>query len=220
MFDKQLLHLVLLLTLLAGIVSLVSDDALAGFYIGLGSDSWLVIAIATPILHQYYVWLCWRLELYHGWISKTLGPRGFNFYCIGFTLLFVSRLVTICLLAVSNRGTLDVEPNAAYLLGIVLLIPALYLFYSVRRYFGFKRAYGIDHFDRSYASMPFVRQGIFKWTPNAMYVFGFFVLWVPGLWAMSEAALLAAAFNHLYIWVHYLCTEKPDMQRIYNSVAQ
>jgi len=28
-------------------------------------------------------------------------------------------------------------------------------------------------------------------------------------------ALLLAGFNHLYIWVHYYCTEKPDMERIY-----
>ena len=28
-------------------------------------------------------------------------------------------------------------------------------------------------------------------------------------------ALAVALFQHAYIWVHYYCTEKPDMRRIY-----
>jgi hypothetical protein len=41
------------------------------------------------------------------------------------------------------------------------------------------------------------------------------ILWVPGLWWASPAALVVALFNHLYIWVHYYATERPDMRRIY-----
>ena len=48
-----------------------------------------------------------------------------------------------------------------------------------------------------------------------MYVFGFLLLWVPGLWWTSAAALLAALFNHFYIWVHYFATELPDIRRMY-----
>ena len=48
-----------------------------------------------------------------------------------------------------------------------------------------------------------------------MYTFGFLLIWIPGLWFASTAALFAAMFNHLYIWVHYFATERPDMQRIY-----
>jgi hypothetical protein len=50
-----------------------------------------------------------------------------------------------------------------------------------------------------------------------MYVFGFCVLWVPGFWFASAAALIVALFNHLYIWVHYYSTELPDMKRIYGE---
>ncbi len=60
-----------------------------------------------------------------------------------------------------------------------------------------------------------IKQGIFKHTNNGMYVFGFFILWVPGLWLGSAAALTAALFNHVYIWVHFYATERPDMKRIY-----
>jgi hypothetical protein len=51
-----------------------------------------------------------------------------------------------------------------------------------------------------------------------MYIFGFFILWVPGLWFASVAALSVALFNHLYIWVHYFSTELPDIRRIYAEV--
>ena len=41
--------------------------------------------------------------------------------------------------------------------------------------------------------------------------------WILGLVFLSQAALLAAMFNHLYIWVHYYSTEKPDMRLIYGK---
>ena len=91
------------------------------------------------------------------------------------------------------------------------------MLYSVRTYFGFKRAYGIDHFDESYRQRPFVREGIFRFTANAMYTYGFLILWVPGLIFSSKAALIAAGFNHLYIWVHYYTTELPDIRFIYKG---
>jgi hypothetical protein len=63
-----------------------------------------------------------------------------------------------------------------------------------------------------------VKGGIFRFTRNGMYVFGFLLLWIPGLWWASTAALAVALFNHLYIWVHYHTTELPDMKRIYGAV--
>jgi len=46
---------------------------------------------------------------------------------------------------------------------------------------------------------------------------GLLILWIPGLVFASRAALLAALFHHLYIWVHYFTTEKPDLKRIYGG---
>jgi hypothetical protein len=94
----------------------------------------------------------------------------------------------------------------------------LYLMYCVGRYFGFERAMGKDHFDPSYSEKPFVREGIFHYSSNAMYRFGFLGLWIPGLLAASEPALVAALFSHLYIWVHFYCTELPDIRRIYGRL--
>lgn len=120
-------------------------------------------------------------------------------------------------LAAANAGTLPLHPLAAVTLSLLLSLPVIYLFYSLRTWFGFKRAFGIDHFDSSYRSRPLVREGIFRFTPNAMYVAGLLVLWIPGLLLRSQAALAVAVFSHLFIWGHYFCTEKPDMEYIYGS---
>ena len=132
-------------------------------------------------------------------------------------ILFIARPITIIALAIANRGNLVVNPFILYGLAAILAVPAVYATYSVMRYFGLKRAFGIDHFDPAYRDMPPVTGGIYRYTSNAMYVYVFLLLWVIGLLAAAPAALLAAFFSHAYIWVHYYCTEKPDMDYLYGD---
>ena len=87
---------------------------------------------------------------------------------------------------------------------------------SVQRQFGMQRAAGADHFDSRYREMPLVEKGIFRFTSNGMYLFGFFLFWAVAVGFNSAAALVVAAFSHLYIWVHFYATEKPDMEFIYD----
>ena len=50
-----------------------------------------------------------------------------------------------------------------------------------------------------------------------MYIYGFLILYIPGLLLLSKAALLVAIFNHIFIWAHYYFTERPDMKKIYGN---
>lgn len=214
MFERQFLHYLLLAGLLAGVGLAVALDPgmLVGEFIGLTTGAWLTLAILVPIVHQGYVWFVWRAELHHRLISRWLGAgQGFALYAIGFMILLPGRVVTLVLLALSNRGTLGIDPVVAYVLAALLAVPMLYLMHSVVRYFGLRRALGADHFSAAYRHMPLVRRGIYRYTSNGMYLFGFLVLWIVALLFRSQAALLAAAFNHTYIWVHHYCTELPDM---------
>ena len=215
-FEMQALHAVALAGLLLLTAAAADRGSISmGSLWGISSAAWLWAAVAVAIVHQVWVWLCWRLELHTQWLSRRFGDAGFRIYAGVFAVLGPSRVFLIIALAAANQGTLDVNRAAASGLATLMLIPVLYLFYSVRRYFGFRRALGADHFDRSYRDLPLVREGSFRFTRNGMYTFGFFVVWLPGLYAASQAALLAAAFNHAYIWVHYYVTELPDMRRIY-----
>ena len=166
---------------------------------------------------EVYVWLIWRIELHRRTFTSRYGVhKAFRAYAIGFTVLFVGRLISIGLLSASNQGSLAVDPRLSFLIAALITPLVLYLFYSVKKYFGVRRAFGIDHFDRNY-NEPFVKGGIFRYTSNGMYIFGLMILYLPGLLLLSPAALLAALFNHVYIWVHYYCTERPDMKVIFGD---
>lgn len=215
-FDKQIYHFLALVLLLPGVCAFLDEGARSGRMLGLPTHIWFWLSVALPIVHQIYVWLCWRIQLKYGLITRSFGDHGFTVYAVGFSVLIVCRPVLIILLSVSNRNSIVLSPAFAYVLALIFILLSGYVLYSVHTYFGFKRAYGIDHFDESYRHRPFVREGIFRFTANAMYTFGFLILWVPGLIFFSKAALIAAGFSHMYIWVHYYTTELPDIRFIYD----
>ena len=219
-FKHQQWHILILGGLLFTLCSYLETDTtvLNGDLWGISTLTWATFAILAPIIHQCYVLVCWRSELHYQGLSRLFGKNGFKFYKTGFSILAFSRPVLIVLLAISSSMTLSINPTLSSVLSGLLLIPAVYLFYSVKKYFGFDRAFGIDHFyPEEYRLKPFVDQGIFKYTRNGMYTFGFFLVWVPGFLLQSRAALLLALFSHLYIWVHYYFTELPDIKMIYKD---
>ncbi|MEX0928439.1 MAG: methyltransferase, partial [Balneolales bacterium] len=184
---------------------------------GIPTPGWFWLAAVIAVFHQVFVWFCWRMELYHSWLTRTMGEYAFSIYAAGFAILGIARVAVVFCLAISNQNTIPLDTLFLKVLALIVLIPAVYLFYSVKRFFGFKRAFGIDHFDPSYRSVPFVREGIFRFSGNAMYVYGFLLLWVPALWYASLAAIFIAVFNHIYIWVHYHTTELPDIKFLYGK---
>ena len=208
----------LLLLLLAGTGFLAKGDLLNGQLWGISTSTWFWIAVGVPVLHQITVVLLWRAELHHHKLTESLGNQAFPVFKVIFTILFLARPVSLVLLGISNSGTLGMNPALAYAVAVILFLPFAYTMYSVVRYFGVNRAYGEDHFDpTSYRNKAFVKEGMFRFTSNAMYKFGFLGLWMIGFAFLSKAVLLAAAFNHLYIWVHFYFTELPDIRHIYGD---
>ncbi len=217
-FERQLEHLVLLIALLFAVYwASRAEGVLSGSLYGLDTAFWFWLAIISPIVHQVFVWITWRAELLFFTITHAFGVRGFIYYSVVFILLLIARPIAIAFLAVSNQGSLQTDPRVLNIIALVLFIPIAYLLYCVVKYFGMERALGIDHFDVDYRDKPLVRKGIFKYVNNSMYVFGLLILWLPGLLLASKAALLAALFGHVYIWVHYFTVELPDMRYIYGS---
>ncbi|MFQ5845725.1 MAG: methyltransferase [Planctomycetota bacterium] len=180
-------------------------------------DGWFAAALAFAVLHQVWVWLCWRLELGGRRLSALLGPRAFRVYGAGFVVLVFARMGAAWVVCARTAGTLAIPPPlvlGASAVGVPLVV---WLFWSIRVHFGFGRALGQDHFDAAVRARPLVRAGIHRFLPNAMYVVGPLVLWLPALWTRSGPGLLLAAFNHAYLWVHYACTEKPDLAAMHGG---
>lgn len=207
LWSGQLVHLVALIVLLV----------MTWFvWIKIGSPFpflfWLTISV--PIAHQVYVWLTWRIELKSQAVTNSIGMK---IYLVIFFILLISRPITFLFLAWADRESLGLEMVLRTIISMAFLLPAIYAMYSVIKFFGFVRAAGADHFDEKYRNMPLVKKGMFKYSSNSMYVFAFLMFWGIAIAFDSKAALLAGAFSHAYIWVHYWATEKPDMTYLYGE---
>ncbi len=220
MLERQGLHAALLALLLAGAWALARvDGVLDGSLAGIPTGTWLAASIGTAVAHQLYVAVGWRLELHRRTFTRAFGQAGFTVFAVPFFALILTRPLLIVPLALANRGTLPLPPGAGLAISALLAVPALYASYSVVRYFGFRRAAGADHFDPAVAALPPVREGIYRWTSNAMYLHAFLWLWIPAFAWASKAALLSAGFQHAFIWVHAWCVEFPDLRRIHGPAT-
>jgi len=220
-FERQWLHALALAVGLPilWLVSMKCGCFHRGELWGISTWNWFWISVEIPIAHQVFVWFCWRTELHRGLISRIFGRHGFFAYAAVFTAFLVARFVSVTALSVASRESLPFNHFTLKLIAVVVAFPVAYLMYSVAQYFTITRAYGADHFDDAYRSKPLVRKGIFRFTSNGMYTFGLMVLYIPALWFASRPALVAAIFGHIYIWVHYFTTERPDMRWIYGTEA-
>jgi len=212
-FKHQIWHIggtIVLFYIGAQIVDLKSN---INTFLGISALSWFMIAMSVPIIHQAYVWICWRSELCWQSIGKTIG---FKAYAIIFFILGLSRFSAIVLCFV-DYGSLYKPGILAWVISIIFFIPGIYTMYSVKKYFGFLRAAGADHFDPKYRDMPFEKRGIFKWSPNAMYVFAIGIPFAFAVATGSQSMFVVATYTYISVWLHYFCTEREDFKIIYGN---
>tara|TARA_B100001123_G_scaffold59978_1_gene64798 strand:- start:89 stop:760 length:672 start_codon:yes stop_codon:yes gene_type:complete len=212
-FKKQIWHLGGTIILFYVGLQFVDLKNNTNVFLSLSTFAWFSIAMSIPLIHQAYVWISWRSELCWKSISKTIGFKG---YVIIFFILIISRLsaIVLCFL---DYGSLYTPGLFAWSLAVIIFIPGAYTMYSVKKYFGFLRAAGADHFDPKYRDMPFERRGIFKWTPNAMYVFAIGIPFSFAVATGSQSMFIIAIYTYISIWLHYFCTEKEDFKVIYGN---
>jgi hypothetical protein len=214
-FYRQIWHLLALVILIPITWALAAPALRQGAFLGIEDTTWFWLSMGIPILHQVIVWIVFRLQMGWATLSKLLGRADLIIWGFLFLPFLVARLIILFGLARTTRFSLALPGPLSYFLGVLLLLPALYTSWSVLRYFGLVRAMVGDHFRVRFRKMPMVKRGAFRYSQNAMYAFAFFLLWSIALFHQSHAALSAALFQHAYIWVHYYCTEKPDMEIIY-----
>ena len=191
----------------------VDLDTNTNTFLRISALSWFVIAMAIPLVHQVYTWICWRSELCWKSVSSSIGLKG---YLIGFFILIISRFSAVVLCFV-DYGSLYKPGLIAWILSIIVFIPGLYTMYSVKKYFGFVRAAGADHFDPKYRSMPFEKRGIFKWSSNAMYTYGLAIPFAFAIATGSQSMFIVSIYTYISIWLHYFCTEREDFKIIYGN---
>ena len=212
-FKRQIWHIGGTIVLFFIGTQIVDLDNNSSTFLGISALSWFMIAMTIPLVHQVYVWLCWRSELCWKSISNSIGFKG---YLIVFFILIISRFSAVILCFV-DYGSLYKPGWLAWIISIIIFIPGVYTMYSVKQYFGFIRAAGADHFDLKYKNMPFEKRGIFKWSSNAMYMFGLSIPFAFAISTGSESMFIVSVYSYISIWLHYFCTEKEDFKIIYGN---
>jgi len=212
-FKLQIWHIGGLIVLYYVALQIVDFETDSNVFLGISAKSWFLFSMLTPLFHQGYVWLCWRSELCWKTISQTIG---FKPYAVIMIIIGILRLSGIGL-SFADYGSWFTPGWIAWSLSMLFFIPFIYTIYSIKKYFGFMRATGIDHFDPSYKDKPFERRGIFKWSSNAMYAFAIPVFFGFAFSSGSKAMFIFAAYSLIGVWLHYFCTEKPDIKVIYNN---
>ena len=212
-FRHQIWHIGGLIVLFYVGCKIVNFENNSNLFLEINAKNWFLFSMMTPLLHQGYVWLCWRSELCWKTISRTIGFKG---YVLIFFIIAILRFFSVGL-CFADYGTWYTPGWIAWSVSVLIFIPFIYTMYSVKKYFGFTRAIGIDHFDPSYKDKPFERRGIFKWTPNAMYVFTIPIFFGFAISTGSKAMFVFAVYTYIGIWLHYFCTEKEDFKIIYGN---
>ncbi len=216
----QLLHAGLIVLLASGALSLLAADSQDREFLDLNVRQWAYCSILLAVVHQILVAVVFRLELYKGLMTRIFGDRALAVWGGVFLPLLAARPVTILIV-----GWLDQTPVTGFrsievLVAIPMILIAIMTMHSVIKYFSIRRAIGADHFDNKVIALPPVDQGMFKYTSNAMYGLVFLGLWGIALAFGSWNAFIVAFFQHVYIWVHMVLTEQPDIDRIYGRKDQ
>ena len=115
-FKHQIWHLGGIVILFYIGIQLINLESNTNAFLGIRALEWFMIAMSVPLIHQVYVWVCWRSELCWKFISNTIGFKG---YVIIFFTLIISRLSAIVLCFV-DYGSLYKPGWIGWILGLIL----------------------------------------------------------------------------------------------------
>jgi hypothetical protein len=215
--EGQPQHLLLLAMLAVAAFSLLDAPADAPRLLGLTGAGWARLSIWLAILHQVVVGAGFRLQLHHAILTRLFGPRDLAVWTAIFMPLLAARPLTLILAGWADTVPITGVRGAEVAAGLVLLVPAVWGLHSTLVHFTLRRAVGGDHFREEIRRLPPVKGGVFDLTDNGMYGIVFLGLWGIALLFGSWNALVVAAFQHAYIWVHMYTTEAPDLRRLHGS---
>lgn len=217
LFRGQLLHALAAILLASTAWALAAPSFGGGTWLGITDTGWFWATVGLCVVHQVYVWLVFRGQLGWGILTRWFGRFDLAVHAVLFIPMLVARPLLILGAGLADPTTLVLPRWVELTFGFLLLVPAVYTGWSVAQYFGIERALGGNHFRRGLREKSLVEEGAFRWTPNAMYTFAFLGLWGIAFFLGSHVALVAALFQHAFVWAHYLGTEQPDMELIYGG---
>ncbi len=216
MFRRQQYHgisLVLLLLLMGGILWV--PGLTVGRVLGVDTVTWYSITVVLVVMHHVYVWFCWRSELHYQTLTELFGSNGFTVYAVGALFFLMARPILVIVVGVANRNTLWLPDLICWILTAVLALLSTGGICTTLKNMTFQQVLGVDHFYENITKRGLTEEGIFRYVSNPLFTLGMLGMWIPGVIFRSKAALVLGLFQHLYVWVHYLTIERPDIQMLY-----
>ncbi|MCB1367132.1 MAG: hypothetical protein KDK00_05175 [Rhodobacteraceae bacterium] len=214
--EGQPQHAMMAVLMSAGACALMIAPEYAPTLLGLSATCWAATSIALALIHQIIVAIVFRLQLHRNLLSRLFGAADMKIWAVIFMPLLIARPLTVILTGWADTVPITGYRSAEILLGLALLVPAIWAMHSTLVHFTLPRALGGDHFREEIRALPKVTGGAFNHTDNAMYGVVFTGLWGIALLFGSWNALVLALFQQGYIWVHMYCTEAPDLRRMYD----
>ena len=95
-FKNQIWHIGGLIVLYYVAVQMVDFEADSNVFLGISAKNWFLFSMMTPLLHQGYVWLCWRSELCWKTISRTIGFKAYVLIFFIIAILVLNQAFIRC----------------------------------------------------------------------------------------------------------------------------
>ena len=181
----------------------------------------LIIGFMIPLAHQCYIMLAWRFEFHGQYFTKFMCDStslAFLVHRIMYGCTSFLRVMIIFAISRTDSNTIFIDDDLRFGLLIVIGIFIGWVNYSVLRYFGFDRSSGMDHFyPEKCRKLGLVKEGAYAYFDNVQYLATFVVFSIFGIYYKSWNGLIFGLFSSLAAWLHYYCTELPDISLIYND---
>ena len=154
MWHDQVRHLLMLGALLPGAWMIAGNHLGDGTWLGITDKSWFFAALGVPVIQQITVALLWRAQLCYGLLTRLFADAGFIVWGVIFFPLLILRPLLVMAVGLADTNSLAAHGLTLIVIGALFLVPALWTMHSVKKYFGFVRALGGDHFFERYRAMP------------------------------------------------------------------
>ena len=89
-----------------------------------------------------------------GLLTRLFADAGFIVWSVIFFPLLILRPLLVMAVGLADTNSLAAHGLTLTVIGALFLVPALWTMHSVKKYFGFARALGGDHFFERYRAMP------------------------------------------------------------------
>lgn len=181
---------------------------------GTATETWVWLGTGAAVLHHLYLVILQRVELATGWFKEN-APSYAHLAFLADNLLFAMlRTGTLVMAAMAGKDAIYLPFNLRLILALAFPVAYLLLAAHGRLPKPPAPAKSLFHPEAGFAAGKSTWSGE-KYLARRRFFYHLLtpLFYLPGLLTASNAALLLALFSHLYLWVHYFCTEVPDSRR-------